>query len=147
MEDREKPGKFNNSWSNLMLDSWLWKNSNENKKDNNLPLVSRESDKQTIVWVDDVAIGGQDAVVIAGPCSVESREQAVSTAVAVKKSGAVILRGGAYKQRTSPYDFQGLGIEGLRLLREAGDIAEMPVVTEVMSEEDVEIVCDHADML
>lgn len=133
-----------------MLDAWTGKKSNENKeskKDKNLPLASREADEQTIVWVKDVAIGGSDAVVIAGPCSVESREQVVSTALAVKDAGAVILRGGAYKPRTSPYDFQGLGVEGLQLLREAGDIAGMPVVTEVMSEEDVEIVCDHADML
>jgi 3-deoxy-7-phosphoheptulonate synthase len=130
-----------------MLDVWAGKKLNENKKDKNLPLVSRESDEQTIVRVKDVAIGGSEAVVIAGPCSVESHEQVVSTALAVKQSGAVILRGGAYKPRTSPYDFQGLGIEGLRLLREAGDIAGMPVVTEVMSEEDVEIVCDYADML
>ena len=127
-----------------MLDSWSGKKSNKNKS---LPLVSLESDEQTIVYVKDVAIGGQDAVVIAGPCSVESREQVVSTALAVKQTGAVILRGGAYKPRTSPYDFQGLGIEGLQLLREAGDIAGLPVVTEVMSEADVEIVCDYADMI
>ncbi len=127
-----------------MLDSWSGKKTNKNKS---LPLVSRESDEQTIVRVKDVAIGGHDAVVIAGPCSVESREQVVSTALAVKQSGAVILRGGAYKPRTSPYDFQGLGVEGLKLLREAGDIAGMPVVTEVMSEEDVEIVCEYADMI
>lgn len=130
-----------------MLDAWTGKNSNENKKDKSLPLVSRESDEQTIVRVKNVLIGGSEAVVMAGPCSVESREQVVSTALAVKDEGAVILRGGAYKPRTSPYDFQGLGIEGLRLLREAGKIAGMPIVTEVMSEEDVEIVCDYADML
>lgn len=129
-----------------MLDAWTGKKSNENKG-NNLPLVSRKSDEQTIVRVKDVAVGGIEAVVMAGPCSVESREQIVSTALAVRDAGAVILRGGAYKPRTSPYDFQGLGIEGLRLLREAGDIAGMPVVTEVMSEEDVEMVCDYADML
>ena len=127
-----------------MLDSWSGKKLNQN---NSLPLVSLESDERTIVWVKNVAIGGRDAVVIAGPCSVESREQVVSTALAVKQSGAVILRGGAYKPRTSPYDFQGLGVEGLKLLREAGDIAVMPVVTEVMSEEDVEIVCNYADMI
>ena len=100
-----------------------------------------------MVWVRDVPIGGGDAVVMAGPCSVESREQVTETAIAVKAAGAVILRGGAYKPRTSPYDFQGLGVEGLELLREAGDQAGMPVVTEVMSEEDVEVVADHADML
>jgi 3-deoxy-7-phosphoheptulonate synthase len=88
-----------------------------------------------------------EAVVMAGPCSVESREQVIDTALAVKAAGAVMLRGGAYKPRTSPYDFQGLGVEGLRLLREAGDLAEMPVVTEVMSESDIAIICDHADML
>ncbi len=130
-----------------MLDSWSGKKSIESRKDKSLPLTSRDADEQTIVWVKDIAIGGSEAVVMAGPCSVESREQVVSTALAVKDSGAVILRGGAYKPRTSPYDFQGLGIEGLQLLREAGDIAGMPVVTEVMSEEDVEIVCEHADML
>ena len=127
-----------------MLDSWSGKKSSKN---NSLPLVSFEPDEKTIVRVKDVAIGGRDAVVIAGPCSVESREQVVSTALAVKQSGAVIFRGGAYKPRTSPYDFQGLGVEGLRLLREAGDIAGLPVVTEVMSEEDVEIVCEYADMI
>jgi 3-deoxy-7-phosphoheptulonate synthase len=112
-----------------------------------LPLVSRIADGQTIVWVRDVPIGGAETVVMAGPCSVESRRQVIETAIAVRESGAVILRGGAYKPRTSPYDFQGLGVEGLKLLREAGDVTEMPVVTEVMSEEDIEIICDHADML
>ncbi len=129
-----------------MLDAWSGKKTNE-KTNKSLPLVSRETDEQTIVRVKGISIGGNEAVVIAGPCSVESSEQIVSTALAVKAAGAVILRGGAYKPRTSPYDFQGLGRDGLRLLREAGDIAGMPVVTEVMSEADVEIVCDHADLL
>lgn len=111
-----------------------------------LPLTSKV-DKNSVVWVRGVPIGGADAVVIAGPCAVESREQVMETALAVKACGAVILRGGAYKPRTSPYDFQGLGVEGLKFLREAGDKADMPVVTEVMSEEDVEVVADHADML
>jgi 3-deoxy-7-phosphoheptulonate synthase len=122
-------------------------NSPNTKPKNALPLVSRGAKANTIVWVKNVAIGGNEAVVMAGPCSVESREQVISTAVSIKRSGAVILRGGAYKPRTSPYDFQGLGIEGLKLLREAGDIADLPVITEVMSEEDVEIICDYADML
>ncbi|MBA2495033.1 MAG: 3-deoxy-7-phosphoheptulonate synthase [Acidobacteria bacterium] len=135
-----------------MLDAWTGKISNGNKlhdtkPKNALPLVSKERKEQTIVWVKDVAIGGNEAIVIAGPCSVESREQVVSTALSIKQNGAVMLRGGAYKPRTSPYDFQGLGREGLQLLREAGDIADLPVVTEIMSEEDVEIVCDYADML
>ncbi|MDM7920651.1 MAG: hypothetical protein QUS14_00005, partial [Pyrinomonadaceae bacterium] len=100
-----------------------------------------------VVWVGDVPIGGNAAVVMAGPCSVESREQVTDTAFAVKHCGAVILRGGAYKPRTSPHDFQGLGVEGLKLLRQAGDEAGMPVVTEVMGEDDIAVVSDHADML
>ena len=126
-----------------MHDSWVVK---KKTAENNLPLVSTRGEK-TVVWVGDVPIGGSGAVVMAGPCSVESREQVCSTAAAVKAAGAVVLRGGAYKPRTSPYDFQGLGVEGLKLLREAGDLSGMPIVTEVMSEEDVEIVADHADML
>ena len=135
-----------------MLDGWTGKTSNANNSpvaepQSGLPLVSRAARANTIVRVKNVAIGGGAVVVMAGPCSVESREQVVSTALAIKKSGAVVLRGGAYKPRTSPYDFQGLGIEGLRLLREAGELADLPVITEVMSEEDVEIVSDYADML
>lgn len=114
---------------------------------NVLPLVSRASDSNTVVWVKDVAIGGESVIVMAGPCSVETREQVVETALAVRQNGASILRGGAYKPRTSPYDFQGLGVEGLKLLREAGDIAGIPIVTEVMSEEDASIVAEYADML
>jgi 3-deoxy-7-phosphoheptulonate synthase len=112
-----------------------------------LPLVSTRGDERTVVWVGDVPIGGTEAVVIAGPCSVESRDQVIDTALAVRESGAVILRGGAYKPRTSPYDFQGLGVEGLKLLREAGEAAGMPVVTEVMSEDDIAVICEYADML
>lgn len=114
---------------------------------NGLPLVSRRSDIGTVVWVGDVPIGGDGVVVIAGPCSVESRDQIISTAISVKAGGASILRGGAYKPRTSPYDFQGLGVVGLQLLRAAGDAADMPIVTEVMSEDDVAVICDYADML
>jgi len=94
-----------------------------------------------------VAIGGPRVVVIAGPCSVESREQLISTAHAVKRAGATMLRGGAYKPRTSPYDFQGLGLEALKILREAREETGLPVVTEVMSTEDVDIICEHVDML
>jgi 3-deoxy-7-phosphoheptulonate synthase len=97
--------------------------------------------------VADVPIGGSDVVMIAGPCSVESRKQVTLTACAVRDHGANLLRGGAYKPRTSPYDFQGLGEEGLRLLREAGDASGLPIVTEIMSEDDVAVVSDHADML
>jgi len=111
-------------------------------------LVSRQvRPHRTVVRVGNVEIGGDDVVVIAGPCSVESREQLVSTAHAVKKAGASLLRGGAYKPRTSPYDFQGLGEEALKILREASEETGMPVVTEVMGTEDVELICEYADML
>lgn len=112
-----------------------------------LPLVSAERAERSVVWVADVPVGGSQVVVMAGPCSVESREQVIATALAIRKSGATVLRGGAYKPRTSPYDFQGLGVEGLKILREAGDLAGLPVVTEVMCEDDIAVICDHADML
>jgi 3-deoxy-7-phosphoheptulonate synthase len=102
---------------------------------------------RTVVEVSGVKIGGSDAVVIAGPCSVESREQLMETAVAVKAAGASMLRGGAYKPRTSPYEFQGLGLDALKLLAEAREKTGLPVVTEVMSTEDVDLVADYADML
>ena len=94
-----------------------------------------------------VVVGGDEIVVMAGPCSVESREQLFSTARAVKAGGARLLRGGAYKPRTSPHELQGLGVEALRLLSEAREETGLPVVTEVMSTEDVDVICEHADLL
>jgi len=94
-----------------------------------------------------VTIGGRRFIVIAGPCSVESREQIIETAKAVKKAGAHILRGGAYKPRTSPYSFQGLEEEGLKLLAEARKATGLPVVTEVMNPSEVELVARYADIL
>jgi 3-deoxy-7-phosphoheptulonate synthase len=131
-----------------MLDTWTT-GKTKGTKGNGRPrhIVSSRPGKSSVVWVANVPVGGEDAVVIAGPCSVESREQVLQTAIAVKQAGATILRGGAYKPRTSPYDFQGLGVPGLRYLREAGDHAAMPVVTEVMSEDDVAVVSDHADLI
>ena len=111
-------------------------------------LVSRQVKPQrTVVNVGGVQIGDGSFAVIAGPCSVESREQLFSTAKAVKAAGARLLRGGAYKPRTSPYEFQGLGLEALRLLREVREALGLPIVTEVMSTEDVDVICEHADML
>src|SRR5712691_986349 len=111
-------------------------------------LVSRQVKcDNTIVNAGGVLIGGENIVVMAGPCSVESREQLFETARAVKAAGASMLRGGAYKPRTSPYDFQGLGLEALQLLKEAREETGLPVVTEVMSEVDVEVIADYADML
>ncbi len=111
-------------------------------------LVSREFQRErSVVRVRDVLVGAGDVVVIAGPCSVESRAQLFETARAVKAAGAHMLRGGAYKPRTSPYDFQGLGHEALALLREASEETGLPIVTEVMGTEEVELVSEYADML
>lgn len=111
-------------------------------------LVSRQlRQTRTIVDVGGVRIGAEGVVVMAGPCSVESRDQLITTARAVKAAGARLLRGGAYKPRTSPYDFQGLGVEALGFLKEASQETGLPIVTEVMSEVDVETVAEYADML
>jgi 3-deoxy-7-phosphoheptulonate synthase len=111
-------------------------------------LVSRQlRQSRTVVDVRGVKVGSDELVVIAGPCSVESEEQLMETAHAVKAAGANMLRGGAYKPRTSPYDFQGLGVEALRFLKQANRETGLPIVTEVMSETDVEIVAEYADVL
>ena len=107
----------------------------------------RHATHATVVRVGEVAIGGGVPVVIAGPCSVESREQLLPAAMGVKAAGATLLRGGAYKPRTSPYDFQGLGVEALKILREAREQTGLPIVTEVMSTEDIDLICEYADML
>lgn len=111
-------------------------------------LVSREvKEEDTVVRVGNVAIGGGHFAVIAGPCAVESREQILSTARAVKAAGATLLRGGAYKPRTSPYDFQGLKEDGLELLAEARRETGLGIVTEVKDTESLELVAKYADML
>lgn len=111
-------------------------------------LASREvKAENTVITVKGVKIGGEKIVVIAGPCSVESREQLMETARAVKEAGADILRGGAFKPRTSPYDFQGLEEEGLKLLSEARDATGLPIITEVMNPMDVDLVAEYSDIL
>jgi 3-deoxy-7-phosphoheptulonate synthase len=111
-------------------------------------LASREVRQEpTRVTVDSVVIGGPRIVVMAGPCSVESREQVLEVAHKVKAAGARILRGGAFKPRTSPYAFQGLEAEGLRLLAEARKATGLPVVTEVMEPDRVDLVAEHADIV
>ena len=111
-------------------------------------LVSREvREEDTIVDVGGIEIGGRGITVMAGPCSVESKDQILETAQAVKRAGARLLRGGAYKPRTSPYEFQGLREEGLRLLALAREETGLKVVTEVMSTETVAMVSDYADVL
>ena len=99
-----------------------------------------------VVTVGDVAVGGPDPVVIAGPCAVESRAQTIDLAHAVKAAGATMLRGGAFKPRTSPYDFQGLGRAGLEILAEARAATGLPIVTEVLDPRDVAMVAELADV-
>ena len=111
-------------------------------------LASRESHAaDSIVSASGVLIGGGHFALMAGPCSVESEPQLLATADAVKASGAVILRGGAYKPRTSPYEFQGLGREGLKLLAAARERTGLKIITEVLSEREVEAVAEVADIL
>lgn len=111
-------------------------------------LVSRDFQADdTVITVGTATVGGGAFAVIAGPCSIESEDQVMATARAVKAAGATMLRGGAYKPRTSPYAFQGMGLEGLRLLRAAGDEVGLPVVTEVLDVRDAEKVAEWADVL
>jgi 3-deoxy-7-phosphoheptulonate synthase len=111
-------------------------------------LASREFHPQdTIIELNGVTIGGNSIVVMAGPCAVESEEQLFSTARAVKAAGATVLRGGAFKPRTSPYQFRGLGKGGLAMLAQAGKETQMAVITEVMTPEHVELVAKYADIL
>ncbi len=111
-------------------------------------LVSREvREEDTVLDIGGTQVGGRAIAIMAGPCSVESREQILETAHAVKKAGATFLRGGAYKPRTSPYEFQGLREEGLKLLALAREQTGLKVVTEVMSTEAVPLVADYADVL
>ena len=111
-------------------------------------LASREfHPDDTIIKVGDAVIGGPKPVIMAGPCSVEDEEQMVSTAKAVKAAGATVLRGGAFKPRTSPYSFRGMGEDGLKLLQLAKQETGLPIITEVMSPTDVDTVAKYADIL
>ena len=112
-------------------------------------LASREVKRETtlIRLSDSVVIGGEEIIVMAGPCSVESEEQILESAVAVKAAGAQVLRGGAFKPRTSPYSFQGMEEEGLKLLAKARELTGLPVVTEVINPETADLVADYADIL
>ncbi len=111
-------------------------------------LSSREfQPRDTVIEVGEVTIGGEVLVMMAGPCAVETEEQVLETARAVKAAGAHILRGGAFKPSTSPYSFRGLGIDGLELLAQARQETGMPIITEVMAPGDVELVSRYADIL
>ena len=110
-------------------------------------VLKSEKHQQTIVRVWDLEIGGSDFITMAGPCSVETEQQILSTAHHVRKHGAQILRGGAFKPRSSPYAFQGHGLAGLKMLAQARQETGLAIVTEVMSEEDVPLVAEYADIL
>ena len=111
-----------------------------------LTTIKEKGQTRTVIRVKDVMIG-EGFTVIAGPCSIESEEQTVETAIKVKEAGADILRGGAFKPRTSPYAFQGMGIKGLQILEKAGRESGLPVVTEVLDPRDVSWVCEYVDIL
>ena len=111
-------------------------------------LAGREfHENDTVIRVGDVPIGGGEFTVIAGPCSIESEEQMMECGYVAKKAGAKILRGGAFKPRTSPYSFQGMEEEGLKLLKKVGERTGMPVVTEVMNTADVDLIEEYSDIL
>lgn len=112
----------------------------------NIRLTSLTENSKTVVQVDNVSVG-KGFCVIAGPCSVETEKQTIETALAVKAAGAHMLRGGAFKPRTSPYAFQGLGLKGLKILRKAKEITGLPIVTEVIDTRDVPWVSEYADVL
>ena len=110
--------------------------------------VSKEFRKgRTVVKINGTEVGGDEFVVMAGPCSVESEKQIMETAEGVAAAGAKMLRGGAFKPRTSPYDFQGLELEGLKLLRKAKEQTGLGIITEIMSDRDVDLVAEYADCM
>lgn len=113
---------------------------------NPFKLAALGQNNKTVIQVGDLHVG-QDFVLIAGPCSVESEEQTLNIADAVKRAGANMLRGGAFKPRTSPYSFQGLGLKGLKILKKAQERTGLPVVSEVLDPRDVSWMCEYVDIL
>jgi len=112
----------------------------------NLKLAALKGKKRSVIRVGEIGFG-EDFVVIAGPCSVESERQTVEIAQAVKQGGADMLRGGAFKPRTSPYNFQGLGLKGLKILEKAREMTGLPIVSEVLDTRDVSWMCEYVDVL
>src|SRR5919106_2177451 len=102
--------------------------------------------ENTIVAIGDVRVGGDEVIVMAGPCSAETEEQVEATAAAVKRAGAKVLRGGAFKPRSSPYSFQGMGEQGLQLLREGSNAHALKLVTEVMDANQIDLIGKYADI-
>jgi 3-deoxy-7-phosphoheptulonate synthase len=123
-------------------------NSQWNGQFSRFGLVAKTAEHcRTVIRIRDLAIGDSNFVVMAGPCAVESESQLLTTAESVAAAGAQVLRGGAFKPRSSPYSFQGLGVDGLKLLSKARRETGLAIVTEVMSEEDVDIVAEYADIM
>ena len=121
---------------------------NWTKQFSQYPLVTKSPEcASTPVHIGDITVGDGEFVVMAGPCSVESESQLLGTAEAVALGGARILRGGAFKPRSSPYAFQGMGLEGLKLLAKARELTGLAIVTEVLSESDVDVVAEYADVM
>jgi 3-deoxy-7-phosphoheptulonate synthase len=112
----------------------------------NIKLTKSKGKKRTVIKIDNIELG-RDFIVIAGPCSVESEEQTLFIAQKIKEAGAQMFRGGAFKPRTSPYAFQGLGLKGLKILAKARSLTGLPIVTEVLDPRDVTWVCEFADIL
>jgi len=123
-------------------------NSQWNGQFSRFDLVAKTAEHcRTVIHIRDLAIGDSNFVVMAGPCAVESESQLLTTAEAVAAAGGQVLRGGAFKPRSSPYSFQGLGLDGLKLLSKARRETGLAIVTEVMSEEDVDLVAEYADIM
>lgn len=111
-------------------------------------LVSRKNQKEdTIVTLGEIAVGGPKPMMVAGPCSVESYEQMRTVAKALKEAGITVMRGGAFKPRTSPYDFQGLGIEGLKILKEVANEFDLKTISEIVDPAHIEIACEYIDVI
>ncbi|MCR8630889.1 bifunctional 3-deoxy-7-phosphoheptulonate synthase/chorismate mutase [Paenibacillus radicis (ex Xue et al. 2023)] len=111
-------------------------------------LVSRKRQKEdTVVTIGDIAVGGGRPVMVAGPCSVESYEQVRQVAAALKQEGITVMRGGAFKPRTSPYDFQGLGIDGLKILKEVSQEFGLKTISEIVDPAHIELACDYIDVI
>ncbi len=149
--ERTVIGAIGDERGKYMLESLASLNGVENVmpilKPFKLASAEGRSDRSQLPMGEGVRIGGERLVVIGGPCSVESREQIIESAEAVKRGGGHVLRGGAYKPRTSPYSFQGMEEEGLKLLAEAREKTGLPIQTEVMDSEDIEVCCAYADVL
>lgn len=110
-------------------------------------LVNKSQKNRTLIHLNNLVIGGGNVIFVSGPCSVESEEQILKTSIEVKKYGANILRGGAFKPRTSPYDFQGLGKEGIKLLYKAKQVTGLPIISEIMSIQDLQLFNDYVDII